>query len=120
MNLKECYLAIGADYEDIMRRFKSEERVERFLKMFLNDKSFEILRGAIVDEQYEAAFRAVHTMKGICMNLSLTALYRSCVLLTENLRPGSPDGDTRRFFEKVTEDYERTEAAVRDYLGQGV
>lgn len=116
MNLEECCLAVGADYEDIMRRFKNKERIDRFLKMFLEDKSFDMLCSAMAEERYEAAFRAVHTMKGICMNLSLMALYHSCVPLTENLRSGSPDGDTQRFFEKVMEDYRRTDAAVRGYL----
>ena len=117
MNLEECYLAAGADYEGVIRTFKSEERVDRFLKMFLNDKSFGKLCSAMTEEQYVDAFHAVHTMKGICMNLSLTALYHSCVALTENLRSGSANGDTQHLFEKVMDEYERTDAAICAYLG---
>ena len=117
MNLEECYLAAGADYEDVIYRFKSKERVDRFLKMFLNDKSFDRLCSAMAEEQYADAFRAVHTMKGICMNLSLTALHHSCVALTENLRSGSADGDTQNLFQKVMEEYGRTDAAICGYLG---
>ena len=98
MNLKECYLTAGADYEDVMRRLMSEERVDRFLNMFLRDRSFEQLCLAMETQQYEEAFRAVHTIKGICMNLSLTALLDACIALTENLRPGKPDGQTGPLF----------------------
>ena len=116
MNLKECYLAAGADYEDMIRRFLTEERADRFLAMFLKDESFDSLCGAMDAGRYQEAFRAVHTMKGICMNLSLTALLDSCITLTENLRPGKPDEHTQQFFEQVRTDYLRTTAAIRSHL----
>ena len=116
MNLKECYDAAGADYEDVMRRFLKEERVDRFLGMLLRDQSFALLCDAMEAENYAEAFRAVHTMKGICMNLSLCALLEACVELTENLRPGTADGETDRLFQRVREEYSRTAEAVRGHL----
>lgn len=118
MDLKECYSAAGADYEDVMRRFASEDRVGRFLTMFLNDQSFAALCAAMEAGRYEDAFRAAHTMKGITMNLSLNALRDSCVALTENLRGGEADARTREHFDRVRADYERTSAAIRSHLNQ--
>ena len=34
MTVKECYEAIGADYEEVLRRLANEERVARFLLKF--------------------------------------------------------------------------------------
>ena len=118
MNLKECYTAAGADYEDVVRRFMREDRVDRFLTMFLRDQSYGLLCGAMEAENYEEAFRAVHTMKGICMNLSLCALLNSCVELTENLRGGAADENTPRLFEQVKQEYVRTVGAVESHLAE--
>lgn len=116
MNLKECYSAAGADYEDVMRRFISEDRVGRFLAMFLKDQNFELLCRAMDEHNYEEAFRAVHTMKGICMNLSLCSLLDSCIALTENLRSGEADRQTEQCYERTKEEYLRTTDAIRNYL----
>lgn len=116
MNLKECYSAAGANYEDVMRRFVSEERVERFLKMFLRDQNFNILCSAMDKGDFDSAFQAVHTIKGICMNLSLSALLDSCVELTENLRSGKPNQNTELCFEKTKENYLKTIESIQNYL----
>lgn len=116
MNLKECCSAAGADYDDVMRRFVSEERVDRFLEMFLRDQSYNTLCQTMEAGAYQDAFCAVHTLKGICMNLSLTALLDACVALTENLRRGRPDEQTEQCFAHVQEHYLRTADAVRSHL----
>ena len=116
MNLKECYLAVGGDYDDVMRRFMTEERVDRFLAMFLKDQNFETLCNAMETARYEEAFYAVHTMKGICMNMSLTALSASCITLTENLRGGRPDEQTAPCFAQLKEAYGKTTEAICKHL----
>lgn len=116
MDLKECYAAASADYEDVMRRFSKEERVDRFLSMFLKDQSFRLLNAAMKEENWEEAFRAVHTMKGICMNLGLTVLLDACAELTENLRAGGADSRTAPCYERLKEEYLRTAGAIRAHL----
>lgn len=118
MDLKECYTAAGADYEDVMRRLMSEVRVVRFLSMFLRDQSCDQLCAAMEAGHWDEAFRAVHTMKGISMNLSLTALRDACIALTENLRGGGTDGQTAGLYEQVRQEYSRTAGAIRTYLEQ--
>lgn len=34
MTVKDCYEAIGADYQEVLRRLANEERVKRFLLKF--------------------------------------------------------------------------------------
>ena len=40
MTVRECYEAMGADYEEVLRRLANEERVARFLLKFSSDESF--------------------------------------------------------------------------------
>lgn len=116
MSLKECYDIIGADYEDVMRRLREEGRVERFLGMFCRDRSFEELCAAMERGDYDGAFNAVHTMKGICMNLGFTALQQACCALTENLRDRRGNSDTAGIFEHTKEIYMKTVSAIGNHL----
>ena len=59
MTVKECYECLGADYEDVSCRLRSEERILKFLKMVLKDTSFKDLCNAMEEQDYEKAFRAV-------------------------------------------------------------
>ena len=43
MTVQECYEAIGGDYNDIMSRLKTEERVKKFAGMFLKEKCYQTL-----------------------------------------------------------------------------
>lgn len=112
MSLKECYAALEGDYEDVIARLRSERLVQKFVLKFLNDPSFDLLNHSLENADYEEAFRAAHTIKGICQNLSFTRLYQSSHLLTEALRNGwSPEG--AELLSRVTADYQQTIAAIR-------
>ena len=111
MTLKECYAAIDGDYAGVVARFQGERLVMKFALKFLNDKSYETLRTSLQEENYEDAFRAAHTLKGVCQNLGFSKLLSSSDALTEALRGGvSPD--VSELFERVKADYEATYAAV--------
>lgn len=116
MTLQACYETMGGNYQDVMRRFISEERIKRFLGMFLRDPSYALLCQTLEDGDCASAFRAVHTMKGVCMNLGLTALLETCVQLTENLREGVPNGDTDAYVQRVKETYQQTVTAIDSCL----
>ena len=48
MTLKECYEAMGADYEAVMGRLRKEERILKYLTKFLEDPSFGTDRKSVV------------------------------------------------------------------------
>ena len=112
MSLQECYSSIGGDYEGDMSRLRSEKMVRKFVLKFLNDKSYEMLVQAMKDQNHEEAFRASHTIKGICQNLGFTKLGDSSSRLTDTLRNGWSD-DAEVLMSQVTEDYEATAGAIR-------
>ena len=112
MNLKECYEALGGDYEGVLGRLRTERMITKFVLKFLDDKSCETLLQAVEARNGEEAFRAAHTIKGICQNLSFDRLYRSSSALSECLRGGWDDAAVA-LTEQVREDYRVTAEAIR-------
>ena len=66
MTVKECYEQMGADYEGVLGRLRSEVLIKKFAKKFLDDGSFRSLKDNLVQKNGEEAFRAAHTLKGVC------------------------------------------------------
>lgn len=116
MDLKECYTSIGADYEEVVRRFTREGRVDHFLELFLWDQSFAKLCGAMDAGDTEDALQQAYMVKGISMSLGLAELTTASSGLTEDLRLGKMDDHTLQCFEKVRTTYLRTVEAVKEHL----
>ena len=107
MTLQECYAKLKGDFDGTLGRLCSEKLVEKFALKFLADDSFPLLEEAIAVGNYNDAFRAAHTLKGVCINLGFTQLYKMSDELTEALRDGAqPENDT--LFERVRNEYQRT------------
>lgn len=86
MNVRECYEVMGGDYEDAKSRLMNDAMIEKFAKKFLNDASYCQLSEAMENRDYDAGFRAAHTLKGISGNLGFRRLGDSVSKLTETLR----------------------------------
>ena len=92
MTVRECYKEMGADYDGLLSRLGSEALIKKFAVKFLGDASFQDLKDALASGEAEKAFRAAHTLKGICLNLGFDNLYKPSEVLTEKLRGGEIDG----------------------------
>ena len=112
MTVEEFYAAVGGDYEGVLGRLRSEERLRKFAVKFLSDPSYEKLCEALKSENYEDAFRAAHTLKGVCQNLGFTRLYESSSVLTEALWDGEGHYGAG-MLEQVERDYREMVEAVR-------
>lgn len=86
MTLNEFYTTVGGNYEDVIARLHSEAFTEKFLQMIPQDNSLPLLKEAAAAGDVPTAFRAVHTLKGIALNLGLTGLAAACGAMTEALR----------------------------------
>ena len=102
MTIQECYVALGGSYEQVARRLPSAGMVERFLARFPGDDSFAKLCAGMECGRREEAFRAAHTLKGVCDHLGLDRLMDSAGRLTELLRPSQEALKDRAFFEEST------------------
>ena len=112
MTVKECYEQMGADYEGVLGRLRSEALIKKFAKNFLDDGSLDSLKKGLEEQNGEEAFRAAHTLKGVCQNLGFDNLYEASFDITEKLR-GRDTSDCEEPFEKVKEEYRRTTDAIR-------
>ncbi len=87
MTLEAFYNTIGSDYNAVLTRMgNSEKMLGKFVRKFKNDKTTDDLIAAFENGDYETAFRAAHTLKGLCANLGLDKLHASSAELTEALR----------------------------------
>ena len=114
MSLQECYKALEGDYEGVASRLRSEKMIRKFVLKFLNDASYQTLLSSLEEKNYEEAFRAAHTIKGVCQNLSIGKLQDSSSRLCESLRGGyTPEAGP--LVEEVRADYAQTVAAIQAF-----
>lgn len=114
MTLQDCYASMGGDYQSVAARLHSDRLVQKFVLKYLDDKSFDLLCTSMAEKKYEEAFRAAHTIKGVCQNLSFVRLQESSSRLTEALRNGwTPEADS--LLEQVKADQLMVTSAIRAF-----
>ena len=114
MTVKECYEQMGADYEGVLGRLRSEVLIKKFAKKFLDDGSFRSLKDNLAQKNGEEAFRAAHTLKGVCMNLGFDHLYKPSFEITESLRAGNLELALQQF-DAVKEQYTKTIDTLNEF-----
>lgn len=112
MDIKECYEAMHGDYEDIFSCLRNNALIIKLVKKFESDQSYAELKQGLADKDVEKAFRAAHTLKGICLNLGFAQLTEDVVNITEILRSGKLEG-TDELFSKIQTTYENTVATIK-------
>lgn len=105
MTTRDVYKGIG-DYDRMTSCIAKEESIRRFLRMFLNDENYGVLKSALAANDVNRAFLGAHTLKGVCQNLCLTSLYEIDYIVTEALRAGDLD-EANRHMPELTARYER-------------
>lgn len=105
MRVKEVYEKLGEDYQLAISRLSKEERIEKYFLLFLKDGSFAELEKGFADGDMFAAFRAAHTLKGVCANLCLNTLSSYASILTEDLRNGANITHAKDCFPRFREEY---------------
>lgn len=97
MTTREFYDLTGGNYGEVIRRLQDEKRVARFVMLFKKDPGFEELEMSLTQGDAASAFRAAHTLKGVCLNLGFDRLFNHVNDVTELLR----GGDTVRAQEEM-------------------
>lgn len=118
MTLQECYDMLGGSFEQVEKRLPSMSLIQKFVVKFLDDRSFAQLCDAMDNGEREEAFRAAHTLKGVCATLSFDRLFSAVEPLTELLRPKTETIPPDAFFmlDDVKNAYALTVGAIRAYL----
>ena len=116
MQLEELYGIIGGDFENAKAIMTREERIEKYLKLFLKEESFGVLKKAFEEDNMEEAFKACHTLKGICANMSFTKLETLSKQITEDLRHMENVEDAKATFPKLREQYDLIITNINKYF----
>ena len=118
MTIQECYQKLGGESAQVEKRLPSVGLVRKFIVKFLDDDSYSKLCLAMQNGQWEEAFRAAHTLKGVSANLGFSRLLASAGELTELLRAETETipGRAAALLEEVKQDYELTVSVIRAYL----
>ncbi|MDE6407615.1 MAG: Hpt domain-containing protein [Anaeroplasmataceae bacterium] len=116
MNLKEFYNSINVNPEEVFHRFANNEAMlAKFLKKFLEDQTYLELTQAVENKDWEATFRAAHTLKGLSGNFGFQELFDLSSKIVERYRAGDyeviPD-----WFEKLAICYHITVDNLVMYL----
>lgn len=104
---REVLTRIGVNIEEALDRFVGkEDLLVLFLKKFAKDSSYESLKAAMAEKQYEDAFEAAHALKGICGNLSIVHLFEVVCKEVEFLR-AKQYSQADEWYPEVVKEYER-------------
>ena len=77
MTVEQVYKNMDSDYASVKDRLQNDALIEKFLIKFLADESYTNIFKNLEAQNLEEAFRAAHTLKGVCQNLGLDRLYKS-------------------------------------------
>ena len=77
----------GCNVQEALERFVDDKDLYvTCMNLFVEDTSFEALGVAIQSKNYDAAFEAAHTLKGVAGNVSAGPLFQTIGSLADKLR----------------------------------
>lgn len=119
MTLRECYESFGGNYDEVISRLVSDERIEKYLRKYTENNDFLPIKEAILASDRAEAFRNTHSLKGIALSLGLSPLFTVSDTLCEYLRSESADMTTesvKEMLSSVEEAYNMVTGIIEKYL----
>lgn len=114
MNIKEFYESIGGDYNDVFSRLMKDERILKYLNKFVDeDNTLKQMDECLAAENYEDAFKNVHTLKGVVLNLGLEPISKTSKVLCEEIRYGAPKNDISQMVKDLHDAYESVTKEIK-------
>lgn len=113
MELKEFFAEVGGDYDEVISRLGKEDRIVKYLLRFVESDPIADFDRALNENNIEECFRALHSIKGMCLNLGLGELGSSSSALCEEYRNGAPEGDVTELTEKTRVDYAKAMDSIK-------
>ncbi len=109
---RQKIIEAGVDINVALERFlNNDELLLRFLKKFSKDRNYDAFKAAMEEKRYDDAFKAAHTLKGLCGNLSITVLYDIVSKEVESLRHKEYE-DAEKMCPEIVKEYERVVAIL--------
>lgn len=89
--LEVFYRKVGGDYRDVHYRLEDDETILFFLESFLREDSYQNFLEKYAAHEEKEAYRYIHTLKGVSLNLGFGDLFRISEELTNEFDAGFPD-----------------------------
>ncbi len=116
MTIEDFYKKIDGDYDDALSRLANESRIDKYIRKFAENTDYEKYLSAMEAENSEEIFRTVHTIKGMCLNMSFTNLAKSSSILCDAYRSGTPTEDVTNLKTNFQNDYKTLMSAITEYI----
>ncbi len=109
-NFRKVFEEYGGDYDSVMERFMSNEKMYiKIFNMLFQDDNLQKLKSAIECSDFDKAFEAAHTLKGVAANLGLTPYYRTICSIVEPLRSREQRDDYPALYQNILTAYKKVE-----------
>lgn len=112
MTISEFYSKVGGDYQDALGRLMTDQRITKYLLKFISCTDLDDAVNAAKAQDWDALFRSTHNLKGVSLNLSLTALGKAASDVCETVRGGAPTVDIEPLVQEMIRQGEITHAAL--------
>ena len=90
------------DVEAALSRLGGNRKLlNTLLKKFANESYLDQMKNEIADQNFDAAAKTAHLIKGVTSNLSITGLYNHIVLLEQQLKNNSCEEGTLKDTENL-------------------
>jgi len=94
------------DVKGTLDRFMNKEDLyERFIYKFVDDKNYGELVATLEQKDYEKAYIAAHTLKGVSGNLGINDVFKSCEDILAKFKAKEYDVD--EYLIKIKTDYDK-------------
>ena len=114
MELKDLKNVIDIDIDGSLARFGNMESFYiKFLKKFVDDKSFETLSSGIENKNLKDIKDGAHTLKGVAGNLGLNKVYQYSVELMRLAKENNL-AEIKEIVEKLEEEIEKVISALKN------
>lgn len=106
---------VGAETADALERFMNDEEMYlKYVRNFPEEPTMAKLVKAVEDQDYDAAEKAVHALKGIVNNLGFIRLADAAIDMLEELRDGNIE-DALDAYEDVKKQYDIYTKVIIDW-----
>ena len=112
MKLKECYVAMNGDYDDVMGRLPREASIIKFLRRFAENTEFAELKVVAAEKNYRRVFELSHDLKGMAANLGITGFCKIISEVCEATRNGDPADGFDEMVSQADAEYNTVIAAI--------
>ena len=112
MTIQEFYSEINGNYEEAKARLMKDDRIVKYVRKFPLGEDYPTFFTSVEAGDWATAFRNVHSIKGNCLNLSMTGLADVSSRLCETIRNGAPTEDISGLIEEFKSEYKKVVDAV--------